>query len=326
MKSDRIFLNNDPNTYSEQEFNGIDLSVVATKLASAGTAKTNETLPKELLAAITGEGEEGSVYERNRKILAGSADHLKEWQFGKKKEDGESDDEGDKKDKKGDEEEGEEGAEKTASRRIHFSSADQISAAAIRTAEANGDFALKEAILDVRDKLRNRLGNDIDVQAQVIVEKNAKLAKRKNYRLTVVANSKAAKKLVEAAKKADKQVSEKSDGFKAGNSLSKAEKSAFLRKAEAAGYSKEYIASFLGEPTSPAISEIQSVMASDLNTSVKIAAVRGLIREANLDQANLDRCKRYWIDELGYSDESWVNDLYSNKFETTSGSDNGTTV
>ena len=319
MKSDRIFLNNDPNSYSEKEFSGIKLEDIVSKLASVHEAKESETLPKELLAAIRGEDVEGTP-TRNLKV-AEMPEAFKEWVIkdGKpcKNDDADKgDDDGDGDDDKEDKKDKKE-VKASRTRKLHFDDPSQISAEALRTAEASGDAALINAIRSVREAVRKDLSDKLDDQAQVLAEKSAKLAKRKQYRMTVVSNTKTAKSVLAAAKPNTKTASE--IGFKSPSEFNAAEKSAFVRKAMQAGFDQDYIEAFLGESVtaeSNTLKEIKGVMAAELPATVKASALRGLIREAHLDSENIARLRHYWIDELGYGDEQWVDDLFTNKYDS----------
>jgi len=54
-------------------------------------------------------------------------------------------------------------------------------------------------------------------------------------------------------------------------------------------------------------------MSSSLNDTTKRTAVASLVKVAELSQEQLDRCIRFWVDELGYGDEQWVRDLFAKK-------------
>jgi hypothetical protein len=59
--------------------------------------------------------------------------------------------------------------------------------------------------------------------------------------------------------------------------------------------------------------QIREIMSSSLNASTKRTAVASFVKVAELSQEQLDRCIRFWVDELGYGDEEWVRDLFAKK-------------
>ena len=61
------------------------------------------------------------------------------------------------------------------------------------------------------------------------------------------------------------------------------------------------------------LTEIKEVMASNINLKVKKTVVAKMMKVANLDSANINRCKDYWKNELGYGDPDWVDALFENK-------------
>jgi hypothetical protein len=84
------------------------------------------------------------------------------------------------------------------------------------------------------------------------------------------------------------------------------------------GFPVEYVEATLGMyEQEPSISaeeiQIREVMSSSLNDSTKRTAVAGLVKVAELSQEQLNRCIRFWVDELGYGDEQWVRDLFAKK-------------
>jgi hypothetical protein len=64
---------------------------------------------------------------------------------------------------------------------------------------------------------------------------------------------------------------------------------------------------------SPKVAEIKQVMASNLNNNIKKQVVASIVKEASLDAANINRCKDYWKNELGYGDPEWVDELFDSK-------------
>ena len=85
------------------------------------------------------------------------------------------------------------------------------------------------------------------------------------------------------------------------------------------GFPKEYVEATLGlNMTKATISteevQIREVMSSSLNDTTKRTAVAGLVKVAKLSDEQLERCIRFWVDELGYGDEQWVRDLFTSKY------------
>jgi hypothetical protein len=56
-------------------------------------------------------------------------------------------------------------------------------------------------------------------------------------------------------------------------------------------------------------------MAAELPVEVKKAAVEGLVKTATLSDADYNRLRDYWKNELGYGDEEWIDDLFSSKYD-----------
>ena len=76
----------------------------------------------------------------------------------------------------------------------------------------------------------------------------------------------------------------------------------------------EYVEAMLNTPVTekPVVVEIKQVMASNLTANVKKTVVANMIKESELDSANINRCKDYWKNELGYGDPEWVDELFKN--------------
>jgi hypothetical protein len=100
--------------------------------------------------------------------------------------------------------------------------------------------------------------------------------------------------------------------------LKKNEKQVIAQRLIDNGFPVEYVEATLGMyESAPSISaeetQIREVMSSSLNTSTKRTAIAGLVKVAELSQEQLNRCIRFWVDELGYGDEEWVRDLFAKK-------------
>jgi hypothetical protein len=105
---------------------------------------------------------------------------------------------------------------------------------------------------------------------------------------------------------------------KTNNGWTSSMKSAFAQKALAEGFPVEYIQARLGEmPVSATdnTSEIKSVLASDLDLNVKVAAASSMIKTATLSDADYSRLVDYWKNELGYGDQDWIDALFTKKYD-----------
>ncbi len=217
--------------------------------------------------------------------------------------DDESDDESD------DETEAYSEMNKTASK-IVFDNPNQITAEAVEAAIAEGNTRLANAILAVRHERRVRLASQIETNIKVASENKLRLAQRRAYRESLVRKAETAEKTVRTA-----STVKKNDGFVAIGELNASGKKAFAAKALAAGFPQEYIEAMINESPAPTenLTEIKEVMASNINLNVKKTVVANMMKVANLDAANINRCKDYWKNELGYGDPEWVDALFENK-------------
>lgn len=181
------------------------------------------------------------------------------------------------------------GKDVKANRQIHFNHPSQLSAEAVEAAIASGDKPLVNAILAARHERRVRLANKIEkiVEAQNATKKNVKVASQDtNFVKVSEANS--------------------------------AAKNAFIKKAQSAGFPQEYIDAMLGTSAHTEnndVVEIKNVMASELTNNIKKSAVTGLVKVATLTNADYDRLKRYWKEELGYGDQEWIDELFTKKYD-----------
>jgi hypothetical protein len=271
----------------------------------------------------------------------GLPEGLKKWmeQNGKGKKSEDSDDEEDE-DENGDEEKDDKDDKgpmtrkgpksKSEKKAYHFNHASQLSAEAVEAAVAAGDEDLKDAILAARHDRRVRLAGKIERQVQAQQETNVKLAQRKAYREALV--QKVAAKMDDEKEAAMEKNCEKCGGVYAGKdcecadkssmkeakAFSSAAKKAFAAKAIAEGFPIEYINARLGETSAPKVdklSDIKNVLASDLNTNVKVAAASSMIKVATLTDADYSRIVDYWKNELGYGDQEWIDALFTKKYD-----------
>jgi hypothetical protein len=191
-----------------------------------------------------------------------------------------------------------------------FNHPSQLSAEAVEAAEAAGDEHLKSAILAARHDRRVRLASQIETRIASDKEKSIKLAQRKAYREALVQS-------------VEEQVAEPiaqrtASRTKTNNGWTPSMKSAFAQKALAEGFPVEYIQARLGEmPVSATdnTSEIKSVLASDLDLNVKVAAASSMIKTATLSDADYSRLVDYWKNELGYGDQDWIDALFTKKYD-----------
>ena len=223
---------------------------------------------------------------------------------------------------------------KSEKKAFHFNHASQLSAEAVEAAIAAGDEDLKEAILAARHERRVRLAGKIERQVQAQQETNLKLAQRRAYREALVQKV-AAKMEDEKEASMDKTcekcgekyagkgceacgyASKKSE-MKEAKAFSSAARKAFAAKAIAEGFPIEYVNARLGETSAPAVdklSDIKNVLASDLDTTVKVAAASSMIKVATLSDADYSRIIDYWKNELGYGDQEWIDALFTKKYD-----------
>lgn len=212
----------------------------------------------------------------------------------------------------------------------HFNHASQLSAEAVEAAVAAGDEDLKEAILAARHDRRVRLAGKIERQVKAQQETSLKLAQRRAYRESLV--QKVAAKMEDEKEAAMDKTCEKCGGVYAGKKCECADKSemkeakafssaarkAFAAKALAEGFPIEYINARLGETSAPKadkLSDIKNVLASGLDTNVKVAAASSMIKVATLSDADYSRIVDYWKNELGYGDQEWIDALFTKKYD-----------
>ena len=352
--ADRIFPNRiqEEALDSDLVFQGIDWDNFNTKLAEVKNGLNTRELPaefKEVLAkknmpeAVENmfkkknkendkeDGDLSKVPEQFRKNVKDKQDKAKS----KKHEDVEDvDDDEDDDDDDDMVRSGPKKATKKAS--VVFNHPSQLSAEAVEAALASGDKALANTILAARHERRVRLASKIQSQIEAENEKTVKLAQRRAYREQIV---KIAAKKDEEVKAMEKKCescgmkyagedcdcdSEKEAGYsksdmkmKKATNLSSASKQAFAAKALAEGFPQEYIDAMLGETVvaSNDLAEIKNVMASELNSNVKKAAVSSMIKVATLTDSDYSRLVDYWKNELGYGDQEWIDALFTKKYD-----------
>lgn len=210
---------------------------------------------------------------------------------------------------------------KTKKASVTFTHPSQLSAEAVEAAIAAGDEPLKNAILAARHDRRVRLASKVEEMINVENEKNEKLAQRRAYRESLVQRVASAENAIKTAKSVKSQkVASENPVFVKGTELSSEGKRAFAQKAISAGFPIEYVEAMIGsyEPVADNTTEIREVMSSELNKSVKMAAVKSMVREATLTDADYSRLIDYWTNELGYGDREWVESLFTKKYDKKS--------
>jgi len=316
--ADRIFPNKfqESGLDSELVFTGIDWdnfqSRLAEKKEDSAPGEKNPGLTK-LLEELSKKEEPNGVSESELKRMAGddSGDPflsklMKDDIHPYGDPDGDDDDDDDDDE---DEDEAYSEMNKTASK-IVFDNPNQITAEAVEAAIAEGNTRLANAILAVRHERRVRLASQIETNIKVASENKLRLAQRRAYRESLVRTAEKSENKVRTA-----STVKKNDGFVAIGELNTAGKKAFAAKALAAGFPQEYIEAMINESPAPTqnLTEIKEVMASNINLKVKKTVVAKMMKVANLDAANINRCKDYWKNELGYGDPEWVDALFENK-------------
>lgn len=203
----------------------------------------------------------------------------------------------------------------TEGRVIIFNHPNEISAEALMAAKTAGDEVKVRAILAARETRNRVIEAKLESLANEEVVKAQKLAQRREYRENIIAQADAsAQRLAAAEAKINKT---KEAGFKTVSSMNNNEREIVAQRLIENGFPKEYVEATLGLNKEAEISseenQIREIMASSLNSNTKRTAVASLVKVAELSQEQLDRCIRFWVDELGYGDEAWVRDLFSNR-------------
>ena len=324
----------------EELFNAIGDKEVDRLQAKSGTMYAGD---EEDAEAMSEDMEDGVMYHNSTKmakkgIPPGLAKWMEENGKGKKKSK-DSDDEDDE-----DHEDDEDDAKgpmkrkgpkgKPEKKAYHFNHASQLSAEAVEAAVAAGDEDLKDAILAARHDRRVRLAGKIERQVQANKETNVKLAQRRAFREALV--QKVAEKMEDETEASMGKTCESCGGKYAGKdceacgyassdkemkeakAFSSAARKAFAAKAIAEGFPIEYVNARLGETSAPAVdklSNIKDVLASGLETNVKVAAASSMIKVATLSDADYSRIVDYWKNELGYGDQEWIDALFTKKYD-----------
>ena len=330
--ADRIFPNKfqESGLDSELVFTGINWDTFNERLAAVKDGEGDKKAPKELMDALNDkypeefdEEAESNDKEGGSKYAA-YADDERDYDHDKMEdntedygicpdcgeylEDGKCSDCG-----YGEEDEDEAEMEKRASK-IVFNNPSQLSAEAVEAAIAAGDTKFANTILAARHERRVRLATQIETNIKTAQAHQTALNQRKAYRENLVKVASNNERRTATAQKPAAQKSALPTFVKA-SALNNNAKKAFAAKAVAAGFPSEYVEAMLNTPVaeSPKVAEIKQVMASNLNNNIKKQVVASIVKEASLDAANINRCKDYWKNELGYGDPEWVDELFDSK-------------
>ena len=318
--ADRIFPNKfqESGLDSELVFTGINWDTFNERLAAVKDGEGDKKAPKELMDALNDKYPEAFDEEADSNDVEGGSKYAAYAEDDEDSEDSEDEDMEDEDEDESDEDESEEDEEdeedeesemeKRASKLI-FTHPSQLSAEAVEAAIAAGDTRFANTILAARHERRVRLATQIETNIKTAQAHQTALNQRKAYRENLVkVASKNERRTAVAQKTAEPT-------FVKASALNNNSKKAFAAKAIAAGFPAEYVEAMLNTPAaeSPKVAEIKQVMASNLNNNMKKQVVASIVKEASLDAANINRCKDYWKNELGYGDPEWVDELFNNK-------------
>jgi len=317
--ADRIFPNKfqESGLDSELVFTGINWDTFNERLAAVKDGESGNKVPHELLEALNDkypgafdEEAKSNDKEGDSKYSTYAEDDEddEDSEDEDESEEDESDEDEDMEDEDMEDEDEESEMEKRASK-IVFNNPSQLSAEAVEAAIAAGDTRFANTILAARHERRVRLANQIESNIKTAQAHQTNLNQRKAFRENLVK--------VSAKSESRKVVAQKSalPTFVKASSLNNNSKKAFAAKAVAAGFPVEYVEAMLNTPSaeSPKVAEIKQVMASNLNNNIKKQVIASIVKEAALDAANINRCKDYWKNELGYGDQKWVDELFDSK-------------
>jgi hypothetical protein len=319
--ADRIFPNKfqESGLDSELVFTGINWDTFNERLAAVKDGEGDKKVPTELMDALnekypdafdeeakSNDKEGNSKYSTSAEDTeeAESDDTKKSMYASYAKDDSEDEDE----DMEDEDEDEESEMEKTASK-IVFNNPSQLSAEAVEAAIAAGDTRFANTILAARHERRVRLATQIESNIKTAQAHQTALNQRKAFRENLVKVASKNETRTAVAQKSVKPT------FVKASALNNNAKKAFAAKAVAAGFPAEYVEAMLNTPVaeSPKVAEIKQVMASNLNKNIKKQVVASIVKEASLDAANINRCKDYWKNELGYGDPEWVDELFDSK-------------
>jgi hypothetical protein len=316
--ADRIFPNKfqESGLDSELVFTGINWDTFNERLAAVKDGEGDKKVPTELMDALNDKYPEAFDEEADSNDVEGGSKYAAYAEDDEDSEDSENEDMEDEDEDESDEDEDEDmededeesEMEKRASK-IVFNNPSQLSAEAVEAAIAAGDTRFANTILAARHERRVRLATQIESNIKTAQAHQTALNQRKAFRENLVK--------VAAKNETRTVVAQRSalPTFVKASALNNNAKKAFAAKAVAAGFPAEYVEAMLNTPVaeSPKVAEIKQVMASNLNNNIKKQVVASIVKEASLDAANINRCKDYWKNELGYGDSEWVDELFDSK-------------
>jgi hypothetical protein len=303
---------------SELVFTGINWDTFNERLAAVKDGEGDKKVPTELMDALNDKYPEAFDEEADSNDVEGGSKYAayaeddedsEDEDMEDEDEDESEEDESDEDEDMEDEDEDEESEMEKRASKIVFNNPSQLSAEAVEAAIAAGDTRFANTILAARHERRVRLATQIESNIKTAQAHQTALNQRKAYRENLVkVASKNERRTAVAQKTAEPT-------FVKASALNNNSKKAFAAKAIAAGFPAEYVEAMLNTPAaeSPKVAEIKQVMASNLNNNIKKQVVASIVKEASLDAANINRCKDYWKNELGYGDPEWVDELFDSK-------------
>ena len=316
--ADRIFPNKfqESGLDSELVFTGINWDTFNERLAAVKDGEGDKKAPKELMDALNDKYPEEMDEEAKSNDKEGGSKYAAYADDDEDSEDEDMEDEDESDEDESDEDEDDEEDDDMTKRasRIVFNNPSQLSAEAVEAAIAVGDTRFANTILAARHERRVRLATQIETNIKTAQAHQTALNQRKAYRENLVKVASNNERRTATAQKPAAQKSALPTFVKA-SALNNNAKKAFAAKAVAAGFPAEYVEAMLNTPVaeSPKVAEIKQVMASNLNNNIKKQVVASIVKEASLDAANINRCKDYWKNELGYGDPEWVDELFDSK-------------
>ena len=316
--ADRIFPNKfqESGLDSELVFTGINWDTFNERLAAVKDGEGDKKAPKELMDALNDKFPEEMDEEAKSNDKEGGSKYAAYADDDEDSDDEDMEDEDESDEDESDEDEDDEEDDDMTKRasRIVFNNPSQLSAEAVEAAIAAGDTRFANTILAARHERRVRLATQIETNIKTAQAHQTALNQRKAYRENLVKVASNNERRTATAQKPAAQKSALPTFVKA-SALNNNAKKAFAAKAVAAGFPAEYVEAMLNTPVaeSPKVAEIKQVMASNLNNNIKKQVVASIVKEASLDAANINRCKDYWKNELGYGDPEWVDELFDSK-------------
>ena len=316
--ADRIFPNKfqESGLDSELVFTGINWDTFNERLAAVKDGEGDKKAPKELMDALNNKFPEEMDEEAKSNDKEGGSKYAAYADDDEDSDDEDSDDEDmeDMEDESDEDEDDDDDDMTKRASRIVFNNPSQLSAEAVEAAIAAGDTRFANTILAARHERRVRLATQIETNIKTAQAHQTALNQRKAYRENLVKVASNNERRTATAQKPAAQKSALPTFVKA-SALNNNAKKAFAAKAVAAGFPAEYVEAMLNTPVaeSPKVAEIKQVMASNLNNNIKKQVVASIVKEASLDAANINRCKDYWKNELGYGDPEWVDELFDSK-------------